>query len=65
VAPTTPEPPPPPDTVLVALVHDDPAPTVPSELPKTASPIPLLGLCGLILLLTGVMLRMRTQRPSE
>lgn len=65
VAPTTPEPPPPPDTALVALVHDDPAPTVPSELPKTASSIPMLGLCGLILLLTGVMLRMRMQRPSE
>jgi hypothetical protein len=64
VAPATPEPPPPPDTVLVALVDDDTAPTVPSELPKTASPIPLLGLCGLILLLTGVMLRMRMQRPS-
>ena len=27
VAPATPEPPPPPDKMLVALVHDDPAPT--------------------------------------
>jgi|GEM_PF-5117787 hypothetical protein len=40
VAPTTPEPPPPAERTLVALVRDDPAPTVPSELPRTASPIP-------------------------
>jgi hypothetical protein len=65
VAPDTPPPPDPgpPARVLVALVHDEPAPEKTAgaadrsaELPKTASPLPLLELTGLLLLATGLML---------
>ena len=40
----------------------EPAPAAPKTLPKTASPLPLVGLAGLASLLTGVALTVRRRR---
>ena len=43
----------------------EPAPAAPKTLPKTASPLPLVGLVGLASLLTGVALTVRRRRVSR
>jgi hypothetical protein len=64
VAAAPPPPPPPPDTpILIAeLEAPEPAPA-PTELPKTASPLPLIGLLGLLSLASS--LGLRTARKSR
>jgi hypothetical protein len=61
VAAAPPPPPPPPDQpILIAVVE---VPESPAELPKTASPLPLIGLLGLLSLASSLGLRSaRTRR---
>lgn len=69
-----PPPPPPPDVpilvVIATPVPPPPAPTqtaeatpAPAALPKTASQLPLLGVLGVLCLLSGIGLRIRRQIP--
>jgi hypothetical protein len=63
IAPATPpEPPPTPVHTLVALVDAPPASSSSGELPKTASPLPLLECIGALSLVGGLLLRKRTRR---
>jgi hypothetical protein len=62
VAAAPPPPPPPPDTPILIAIAEDPAPA-PSELPKTASPLPPIGLLGLLSLASS--LGLRTARKSR
>lgn len=55
-------PPPPPDTPILVAVLEVPKP-VPAELPKTASPLPLIGLLGLLSMTSS--LGLRTTRKSR
>jgi RNase P/RNase MRP subunit p29 len=56
VAAAPPPPPPPADVPILVAVLEAPAPA-PTELPKTASPLPLIGLLGLFSLASSVGLR--------
>jgi len=54
-------PPPPPAPALAPapapMAEPEPAPAAPAELPKTASPLPLIGILGLALMAAGASLR--------
>jgi len=59
--PPPPPPPPPDQPIIIAMVAPAPAPApapeAPKELPKTASPLPLIGLLGFLSLVSGLGLR--------
>jgi hypothetical protein len=63
VAAAPPPPPPPPDVPILIAVLEVPEAPAPAELPKTASPLPLVGLLGLISLASS--LGLRTIRKSR
>lgn len=64
VAAAPPPPPPPPDVpILVAVVEVPVVAAAPAELPKTGSPLPLIGLLGLLSLASS--LGLRTARKSR
>jgi LPXTG-motif cell wall-anchored protein len=54
-----PQPPPPDTPILIAEAAPEPAP---AELPKTASSLPLIGLLGLLLLVSSLGLRKARKR---
>jgi len=57
VAQNTPPPPPPATSAAPEPSPQSPAPSTPAELPKTASPYPMIGFSGLLLLGVGGLLR--------
>jgi hypothetical protein len=68
MAPAPPPPPPPPADVPILVVEEEVVPVevaqaAPPELPKTGSPLPLIGLLGLVSLVSS--LALRTARASR